>query len=139
MTTKTRTWGHITLPEEATMERRDSLHPGDVVISSHFGRRTVEAVDTRGTVGPGTTYLTLVGCSSPEAYPADSLIPVVSRARRTVTLMLELDLDLEAYATDYGMTFDEAEKDAPGHLREIAVDALSERLDRLGYAKVVTK
>lgn len=137
-TTETRRWGHIELPPEATMERRDSLRPGDVVISSHYGRRTVIAADTRGIVGPGTTYLSFGGHMT-EAYPADGEIPVLSRAHRRVTVTLQVDLDLEAYATDYGMLFDEAEKDAPGHLTEIAVDAFGERLTRLGYATVVTE
>lgn len=73
-------WNHIDLPEGTTLRRRDSIRPGDVIVSSHFGTRTVANAKTRGT-GPGTTTITCVGIEhAPEAYPADSLIPVVSRA-----------------------------------------------------------
>lgn len=72
-------WSSIDIEGGATLQRRDSLQPGDTVVSSHNGRREVEHVEMMGT-GPGTAYLRLVGVRYPEAYPADSLIPVVSKA-----------------------------------------------------------
>lgn len=62
-----------------TMIRRDQVQVGDVVHSSHFGRRKVTAAHTRGTP-TGTTTLSFEGIDyTPEAYPADSLIPLVAR------------------------------------------------------------
>lgn len=77
--TRVTLWSGINIPDGATLTRRDDIVVGDVVISSHSGRRTVAKVDTRGTA-PGTTYMSLDGTSErigPEAYPGDSLIPVV--------------------------------------------------------------
>lgn len=68
-------WGHLTFDRPLPLVRRDSLRPGDVVHSSHSGRRRVAEAYTLGT-GVGTTYLLLEGCSSPEAYPGDSRMPL---------------------------------------------------------------
>lgn len=66
-------WSGIEIPEGAIMVRRDSLQPGDVIFSSHFGRREVALYD-RGT-------LRLIGGTEQhplsETYDADSLIPLV--------------------------------------------------------------
>lgn len=72
-----RHWGHIDLPDNAVMTPRAEINEGDIVISSHSGRRKVIKAQTLGTVGPGTVYLSLEGTIGPEAYPGDSLIPKI--------------------------------------------------------------
>jgi hypothetical protein len=86
-------WADITLHAPAVMTRRDNIRPGDVVHSSHYGRRVVTDVHTAGT-GPdgGTTQLSFeVGQSGirQERYPANSLIPVYPTA--TAVLLAEQD------------------------------------------------
>lgn len=74
-----RNWGK--LKEYA---RRDSLKPGDVAISSHYGQRTVRSATQYGTEGQTTE---IAWAASPsyynaiiERYDSSLLIEVVSRA-----------------------------------------------------------
>lgn len=77
-------WGWLKFPEPLELVRRDSLKPGDVAISSHYGERKVKEVSVRGNEGQ-TTYLTWVGPEGvayvfSEAYPSDTTIPMKKRA-----------------------------------------------------------
>jgi hypothetical protein len=69
-----------------TMIRRDEVRVGDVVHSSHSGRRRVTSASTRGVNPPGTTYMVLEGSRFPEANPGDSLIPLIERHTGEQTL-----------------------------------------------------
>lgn len=78
-----RLWSNITLPEGTVLVRRGTVQVDDVVVSSHSGKRRVVSADLRGNE-PGTMYLRLEGINSgPEAYPGDSVIPLVSRMTLT--------------------------------------------------------
>lgn len=77
-------WGNIPVPDGFVLTRRGDVKPDDEVVSSHCGRRFVDEVQTQGTVGPGTTYITPKGGKT-EAYPADSLIPCKPRRPRATT------------------------------------------------------
>jgi hypothetical protein len=58
----------ITWPEHGgRMVRRDYLRPGDRAVSSHYGKRTVQSVQTSGTDGQTTTIVWL--------HPKDDLWP----------------------------------------------------------------
>lgn len=76
------TWNHIEFPEPLELVRRDSLQPGDVAYSSHYGKSTVKAVDLAGDEGE-TTHIIWETPSQhvrSERYPSYSRLPLVSRA-----------------------------------------------------------
>lgn len=81
-------WNGLGCPG-AVLVRRGDLRVGDTVWSSHHGRRAVAQVSTLGSEGPGTTYLLLEGTRSPEAYPADSLIPRLPTTTTTASALRE--------------------------------------------------
>ena len=77
-------WGHIEFPEPLEMVRRDSLKPGDVAWSSHYGKRTVEKVSFLGTENQSTHIFWEAPPTSlrpfSELYDSSSTVPLVSRA-----------------------------------------------------------
>jgi hypothetical protein len=70
-------------PEKvAVLVRRDSLQPGDIVVSSHYGERAVESCTQYGDEGQ-TTELRFVHSGERvlnERYDSAQVIPLVRRA-----------------------------------------------------------
>ena len=135
-------WGHIKLPANAVLRRRDSINPGDVVVSSHYGRATVESTITRGTVGPGTTCLTFEGKPYPEGYPADSLIPRIetpAEGKLSVAVEISVVVDVADYADDYGIELAGATEDARSYVREVLVEAARDKARSYGWFTVETQ
>lgn len=120
-----RIWSQITLPEGAVLRRRSQVNVGDVVISSHnYGPRAVTRVLTQGTP-VGTTNLWLEGIDHLEAYPADSLIPVVpGPANRGRPVPLENQEDLVRIARELGVRDDWHEPDEIGVYARVIGDHL---------------
>lgn len=78
-------WGHRTFDKPTPLVPRSDLRVGDLVASSHGYDGYVHSNSVLGTVGPGTSYLTLeLGqrgsrrLTQSEVYPADSTIPVLA-------------------------------------------------------------
>ena len=75
------TWSHMTFPQPLPLVPRSQIRVGDVVWSSHYGRRTVTRVRAAG-IGAGTVTLWFdgrrPGWQLYESYPGDSTIPLES-------------------------------------------------------------
>ncbi len=81
----TREWSQFKFDKPLEMVRRDSLQPGDVAYSSHYGKRTVERVTFLGDENQSTRiYWTdrkhAYQQQQNEIYDSASEVPLVSRA-----------------------------------------------------------
>lgn len=66
----------------AVLMRRDSLRPGDRVVSSHYGERTVESCEQYGNEGQATElrFVATTDRVMSERYESATTIPLVRRA-----------------------------------------------------------
>jgi hypothetical protein len=60
----------------------------------------------------------------------------MARKTKTITVTLKVEVDLEAYANEYGLPREDAAADAADHLPYVVTDAAGAALERLGYATV---
>jgi hypothetical protein len=77
------TWGHFEFDEPLELVRRDSLQPGDVAYSSHYGKSVVEQVSSLGNEDQSThIYWETPNPDHPrhEVYDSANTVPLVSRA-----------------------------------------------------------
>lgn len=76
------TWSHMTFPQPLPLVPRSQIRVGDVVWSSHYGRRTVTRVINIARISAGTVQLWFdsgtADRSQTESYPGDSTIPLES-------------------------------------------------------------
>lgn len=85
-------WSHVTFDRPVWLVPRGQVRIGDLVHSSHGYKGVVTDVATRGTVGPGTTTITIElhragsGIKRSESYPADSTIPVLRFATEATSV-----------------------------------------------------
>lgn len=57
---------------------------------------------------------------------------------RKITVTTSIEVDLVAYATEYGLELADAAADADEHVTQMVDDVARDQLARLGYGRVLT-